>query len=85
MKGTDPREVHIRLAPDYLSEENLYNLRSSLIENSGNCALFIHLDRDESGKRETVIRASSQITVSSKDGALKAIKNHEGILEVWRI
>ena len=85
MKTHEPREVHIKVAPDYLSEENLYNLRSSLIEHNGNCTLFIHIDRDEEGKKPAVIRASSQIKISSSDKSLETLKNHEGIMEVWRV
>jgi hypothetical protein len=85
MKDTEPKEVHIRLSRDCLSEEKLYSLRSALIDEQGNCRLFIHLSPSRGETKETVIRASSQITVSSKDAALKSLKNHEGIIEIWRV
>ena len=64
LKEIETREIHIRLERNTMSEEELYNLRSYLFDHKGSCPLYLHLD-------ETVIKASSQITLSSSRDVLE--------------
>ncbi|MFP4442110.1 MAG: DNA polymerase III subunit alpha [Spirochaetia bacterium] len=75
-------EVHIRIPEELESEEELYQLRAHLFENSGVCPVYIHIRQNGSGK-DSVIRASSQIKVSSQRDVLSRIKDHPRVLEVW--
>jgi DNA polymerase-3 subunit alpha len=75
-------EVHIRIPEELESEEELYQLRAHLFENTGVCPVYIHIRQNGNGK-DSVIRASSQIKVSSKRDVLTRIKDHPRVLEVW--
>jgi len=50
------REVHLRLAPDIRSEDDLYELRDMLFESRGNCQVFFHVPEGSGpeGSAETV-------------------------------
>ncbi len=73
--------VHIRIHEDFLSEEELYNLRAFLHERRGSCPVWLHIG---SNGEETVVRASQQLTVSSRDEVLKQIKQYPGVAEIWQ-
>ena len=78
-----PGEVHIRLAEDLFREEDVYHLRSFFVEHPGTCSLYLHLEGQDGGK-ERVVKASSQITLSSKDEFLKKIRSYPSVIEVWK-
>ncbi len=75
-------EVHIRIDDHFESEEDLYQLRAHLFESSGVCPVFIHVNRNGNGT-ESIIRASSQIKVSSKREVISRISTHPKVIEVW--
>jgi len=82
LKEIETREVHIRLERNTCSEEALYNLRSVLFDHKGSCPLFLHLN-DANGRRETVIKASSQITITSSREVLNELKQYPTIEDIW--
>jgi len=77
---SEPTELHIRLG-DNLDDEGLYTLRSMLMESSGRCAVYLHLNGSDGP--EAVIRASAQLTVAPKSGLIDTIKGHPRVAEVW--
>ncbi len=81
LEERDARAVHIRLCHDALSEEDLYALRGDLGDYRGNSDIFLHLPR-EAG--ETVVRAGSQLRVSSKRESLDGIARLPNVSEVWK-
>ncbi len=83
MEQREAGEVHVRLDETCVGEEDLYHLRAGLIEHAGACPLFLHLPANGSGS-ETVIRASSHLTVSSHNETLDAIRALTGVAEVWK-
>ncbi len=82
LQEIETREVHIRLGRNTCSEEELYNLRSVLFDYKGSCPLFLHLN-DANGRKETVIKASSQITVTSSREVLEELKRYPTIEDIW--
>lgn len=82
LREIETREVHIRLERNTCSEEELYNLRSVLFDHKGSCPLYLHLN-DANGRKETIIKASSQITVTSSREVLEALKHNPAIEDIW--
>ncbi len=82
LKEIETREIHIRLERNTMSEEELYNLRSYLFDHKGTCPLYLHLN-NANGKRETVIKASSQITLSSSRDVLEELRRYPTIEDIW--
>jgi len=80
LPSVQPTEIHIRLS-DELDDEELYALRSMLVDNSGQCAVYLHLNGTVGP--EAVIRASAQLTVAPNRKLLEAIKGHPRVAEVW--
>ena len=77
--GGDKGEVHIRLQCGAArTEHNLISLRNVLIENSGGCAVFIHISE---GGREAVIRTSKEITANVS--AAENLRRLSAVAEVW--
>jgi len=88
LEETAPTPVHIRLAAvapsrggrGTATRDELYKLRAFLYERRGNCPVFIHLG--ENGQ-ETVVKASSQLTVSGKESILEEIRSYGPVEAVW--
>jgi DNA polymerase-3 subunit alpha len=77
----EAKEVHIRLSGEVPDEEELYQFRAFLFEQSGGCHVFLHLGANGT---ERVIRASSQLTISSRRDILDAINKWPQVVEVWK-
>jgi DNA polymerase III subunit alpha len=76
------REVHIRLHPAVAgSEDGLEALREAILEHSGTCRVFFHLDRE---KKEVVVEASKQIGVSAADRVFDELRRVPAVAEIWR-
>jgi DNA polymerase-3 subunit alpha len=81
LEEKDAAEVHIRLDEHVDRQEDLYQLRAFLFEHSGPSEVYLHLGVN--GK-ESVVRASSQLTVSSKQKTLDEIRAQDHVLDVWK-
>lgn len=81
LEEKDAAEVHIRLDEQVDRQEDLYRLRAFLFEHSGPSEVYLHLGVNG---RESVVRASSQLTVSSKQKTLEEIRAQDHVLEVWK-
>ncbi len=79
----DTGEIHLRLDPAHTTEEELYDLRAFLHDHPGACSVYLHVNGSDDGN-EHVIRASSQILVSSRTETLQEISSHPFVREVWR-
>ncbi len=85
LEGKDATEVHIQLAGDMRQEDDFYLLRSVLFENPGTCAIYLHLaPPDGNGAAEKIVRASPQITMSSRDEVLDRIRGFPWVRDVWK-
>ncbi len=83
LEELDRGEVHIRLAPDaVLDEEELCTLRGSLKDFEGSCPVYLHVPRN--GEDEMLVRASGQLTVSSKSEILNRIRELPQVAEAWK-
>jgi DNA polymerase III subunit alpha len=83
LKAAEPSEVHIKINHGPFREDDLYSLRSIMIDSKGPCTVFLHLDSSEEN-RETVIRASSGISISPDPEAIDRLQSHPRIQEVWK-
>jgi DNA polymerase-3 subunit alpha len=79
-------EVHVVLSEEITGEEDFYHLRSFIFEHPGNCALYLHFPpaNGTGESKERVLKASSQIALSSKEEVLDKIRSHPLVLEVWK-
>ena len=83
LEETAPVPIHIRLKvceSNGDEMERLRGLRAFLYERRGNCPVYLHVG--ENG-RETVVKASSQLTVSGKESILEEIRRYEPVEAVW--
>lgn len=80
----DTGEVHIRIQDHSASEEELYHLRAFLYDRPGGCNVYLHFNGN-GDSREITVRASDQLTVSSKPDTLKEIQSHPQVIEVWKV
>ena len=78
---TDNGEVHIRLDPGGVDEESLKQLRAFLHERAGVCPVYLHLGHNGD---EAVVRASTQLSVSSRSEVLEDIRHYPHVSEVWK-
>ncbi len=75
-------EIHIALSEEDATEETLCDLRSVLIDHHGHCPVFLHLA--QSGGAERIIKASTQLTISSKATTLDRIREIPVVQDVWK-
>ncbi len=77
----DAAAVHIRIDAGQMDEEKLYIFRGELQEFRGSSGVIFHIG--ENGN-ETVIRAGSQLRVSSRQESLNRLSQHPLVSEVWK-
>ena len=82
MADVSPKEIHIRLARLIKDEEELYSLRSFLIDRRGGCALFLHT-QDRAKDKDIVIKASPQLCISNQTDVLEQIRDLPEVEAVW--
>ena len=83
MQEIERSELHIRLSDGISDEEELYGLRSFIIEHSGDSEVYLHLNGSAAAK-EIIIKASTQIGVSTKESVLAELSSHAAVREVWK-
>ena len=81
LEETDSGEVHIRIDHVAADPEALKQLRAFLYERAGHCPVFLHIGNNGS---ETVVRASAQLSVTSKTVVLDEIRDYPHVLDVWK-
>ena len=73
----------MRFSDELDGEAALYTLREFLLEQNGDCALFLHMGRN--GKEnEKVVRAATALTVSANGDILAKMKAYPFVADVWR-
>ncbi len=75
------RAVHVRVSRAS-DEPALFDLRETLFEKSGKCALYLHMPEPD-GDRETVIQASATLLVSSDREVLDRTRGLPCVEKVW--
>ncbi|MFW5788617.1 MAG: DNA polymerase III subunit alpha [Spirochaetota bacterium] len=79
----DAGQLHLRIAHEHASEEELYELRAFLHDRPGGCSVYLHVNGTD-GSDECVIRASNQLMVSSQPTAVADIERHPFVEAVWK-
>ncbi len=74
------QSVHINVDPTFNGEQGLMQLKDFLFDKMGNCSVYFHID---TGKNPFVIKANSQITISSAPEVLKELRGIPYVKEVW--
>lgn len=77
----DASAVHIRLDMEDMDEDTLYAFRGELSDFQGNSDVFLHVNNNG---HDTVIRASSQLRLSSKRESIEGIQRLPKVSEVWK-
>jgi DNA polymerase-3 subunit alpha len=77
-----PSELHIRIAESLRDEQELYELRSMLIDQSGQCALFLHTADPRNGN-EVVIKASPHLQVADTKEVIESLTGLPLVEAVW--
>ncbi|MDC7127342.1 MAG: DNA polymerase III subunit alpha, partial [Spirochaetales bacterium] len=81
LDGNTIKEFHIRLADKIENEEELHELRNTLLYHTGNSPVFIHIkDRN----KEVVIKASSQILVDPNNTLFESVKTKHRVSDAWK-
>ena len=75
------REVHIKIDPSYCEEKQFLPLRDFLLESSGSCSVYLHIDANN---RPYVIKAASQVQASSSDDFIEEVQAIPGVVQVWK-
>ena len=75
------KECHIRLNGGSDDEENLHELRNTLLHHTGSSPVFFHL---KNHSREIIIKASNQILVDPNNILFDSLKNKPEISDVWK-
>lgn len=82
MAEKDAGEVHIRLKPEALgNEEALMALRGTLLSNGGRCPVFLHLPKNG----ETVLKVNGQLFIRSMPEVLARIRESKIVRDTWKI
>lgn len=81
LEEKEANEIHIRLEEEVDNPDKLYRLRGFLFDRSGGCPVYLHVRRNGD---EIVIRASAQLTVSSRRDVLEEIGRQPGVCDVWK-
>ncbi len=77
-----PSELHIRLTDAFRDEQELYRLRSFLIDRSGRCSLFLHTADRRLGN-EVVIKASPHIQVADSRDIVDGLAEFALVEAAW--
>ena len=77
-----PSELHIRVSDDLRDEQDLYEIRSFLIDRTGGCSLFLHMV-DTTQTADVVIKASPQIQVADTRDVLDSLNSFDLVEAVW--
>ncbi|MCL2294688.1 MAG: DNA polymerase III subunit alpha [Spirochaetes bacterium] len=75
------KEMHFAVAEN-ITQENLDTFKSFLLENSGTCQVFFHID--EKPDKEIIIKAAPQVRTISDDVFIKKAELYPFVKSVWR-
>ena len=81
MQAKSIRELHIKIDPSYREEKQFLPLRDFLLEGSGSCSVYLHIDANN---RPYVIKAASQVQASSSDDFIEEVQAIPGVVQVWK-
>ncbi len=73
-------QVHIKIADNIPSEQNLSSLRDFLFGESGNCCVYLHIDLNN---QTFVVKANSQLQVPSTEEFLTSLKDIPYVADAW--
>ncbi len=76
-------EIHMEFHPEDLTEDEMENLRTFIMDNKGNSQVYFHIKRPGQ-TRELLIRLSSQLTINGGDTTLIDLRAFPKVKNVWR-
>lgn len=74
------KSIHIRLFPTQNKRSSM-ELRDFLVAHSGNCSVYLHIERDE---KNYTIKGCSNLQVSSSDDFIYELSKLPSVDEVWK-
>jgi len=74
------QSVHLSIEPNFNNESAIVKLKDFLFDKMGNCSVFFHISVENV---PYVIKANSQISISSSPEVLKELRNIPFVKEVW--
>jgi len=82
IKQKKATSVHLRIARNFLNEDNSYQLRDFLFDQKGGCTLYFHLVGNGQ-KNEKIIKAAPQLTIAADPELLAKLKLYPQVIDVW--
>lgn len=80
LKERSIKEVHIEIENFFQSEAEVSKIKDFLFAQNGNCSLYFHID---TASGPFIVKANSQLTVSSSKEVLSQIEDLPLVKDVW--
>ena len=80
LKERSIKEVHIEIENSFQSEAEVSKIKDFLFAQNGNCSLYFHID---TASGPFIVKANSQLTVSSSQEVLSQIEDLPLVKDVW--
>ena len=80
LKEHSIKEVHIEIENSFQSEAEVSKIKDFLFAQNGNCSLYFHID---TASGPFIVKANSQLTVSSSQEVLSQIEDLPLVKDVW--
>ena len=80
LKEHSIKEVHIEIENSFQSEAEVSKIKDFLFAQNGNCSLYFHID---TASGPFIVKANSQLTVSSSKEVLSQIEDLPLVKDVW--
>ena len=80
LKERSIKEVHIEIENSFQSEAEVSKIKDFLFAQNGNCSLYFHID---TASGPFIVKANSQLTVSSSKEVLSQIEDLPLVKDVW--
>ena len=80
LKERSIKEVHIEIENSFQSEAEVSKIKDFLFAQNGNCSLYFHID---TASGPFIVKANSQLTVSSAKEVLSQIEDLPLVKDVW--
>lgn len=76
-------EIHIRVGKELANETSMNRLRDMLIDNSGPCSVYLHIDAEAQQEEETIIRTSHQLNIAFSHETMEQLQENAAVTDVW--
>lgn len=80
LKERSIKELHVEIENSFEKEADIVKIKDFLFGQSGNCSVYFHIDTSAG---PFIVKANEQLTASSSDEAVSALKNMPLVKDVW--